>query len=186
MKRKYIVATGYAGVYAATDIIKEHQKELRSIYRSSFVSQMLRDVKTQSDIWSGADSSPLKWMSNDDALTERSEVCEAYIMPDGYLGALYDLAQTRRCGMRIRMRDIPVMQSVIEICELYGLNPYRIGTFARLTITEDPDMLLDEMSEQESSMSACIGYLTQGRDKLIIDKTHPEYINKPTGRDGHA
>ncbi len=101
-----------------------------------------------------------------------------YIMPYGYLGALYELARERRCGLRIRIRQIPVMQETVEICELYGMDPYRLPTYGRLVLTEDPDRLLEDIPEESRRMAACIGYLTEDHDKLIIDKTNIEYINR--------
>ncbi len=101
-----------------------------------------------------------------------------YIMPYGYLGALYELAQERGCGLRIRIRQIPVMQTTVEICELCGLNPYRLPTCGRLELTKDPNRIMEELTDAQRRMAACIGYLTDDHDKLIVDKTHIEYINK--------
>ena len=212
MGRTYIVAVGYAGAYKAADIIVEHEKELRSRYRSSFVDNMLEmhraaqryavgDTAAAAKGGAGPEAGSIGGSTpgpesvggagpepgnidgctrNKEALEENAvdETREASYMPHGYLGALYDLAEERKCGIRVRLRQVPVLQSTIEVCEMYGLNPYTLPTFARLYLTDDPEQLIEELDKPQQEMAACVGYLAEGRDKLIIDKTNVEYMNK--------
>ena len=190
MERTYIVAVGHAGAYKAAETIVEHEKELRSRYRSSFVDRMLEEARTILDAGAGtqagkgaeaqAETCTDAQMETDTTARTAAgnDVAAMHFMPGGYLGALYDLAEEHKCGIRIRVKAIPISQSTVEICEMYGMNPYQLPAFARIVLTQDPQRTIEEMDPQQREMAACIGYLTGGHDKVIVDKTNIEYINK--------
>ena len=132
--------SGYAGALGAAGIAANRRDELMKKYRADFIDRAINYCPEN-----------------------------ASVFEDGYLGELYRIAQERKCGIEIALKKIPVLQSTIEICEQYMLNPYRLKTDAQIILSE----------EKEIPGFACIGRLTGGRDKIITDKSSIEYINKP-------
>lgn len=73
-------------------------------------------------------------------------------------------------GFRVRVRDIPLEQEAVEICEALGLNIYETGS-AGLEIS------LDKYPYPEDAV--LIGYASAGKDKLLINGDDVSFLNRP-------
>ena len=101
----------------------------------------------------------------------------------GIFRALWELAERAETGIRIDLKKIPVKQETIEICEIFGLNPYELlSGGALLMVTADGDVLTEKLAEAGIS-AAVIGRLTDDNDRVIV--THGEdgdelrYLDRP-------
>ncbi len=103
----------------------------------------------------------------------------------GILALLYNMAKSRHKGLCIQAKEIPIRQSSIEICEYYGINPYRLKTRALLLLCDNGERILQILRREYPELADCaghIGYLTANKDKIIIDKEEIQYIDK-AGKD---
>lgn len=102
-----------------------------------------------------------------------AEVCAMHdISGGGIFRALWELAEVAQTGIRIDLKKIPVKQETIEICEVFGLNPYElISGGAGLFVTEDGEALVEKLAA-EGIGAAVIGKLTDDNDRVIV--THTE------------
>ena len=178
--RKDIVAVGYAGALRAAEITKKQERELRERFRSSFIDTVL--APEYGRLPEGFPDDPEDRTKRTDLIKrmrEGAEPAEAItVKPErGFLGTAFDLAVLRKCGLRLEQKKIPILQSSVEILELYGENPYRARTEGFLLLAGDGYALAEELRRQELP-AACIGSLTEGLDKLIVDKSVPEYLNR--------
>ena len=158
MEELDIVAAGYAGETGAACIAREKFNEMLRRFRKDYAEHL----------------------------------CEESVMPEpepgscsfvpvgegGILAALYLAAKERKCGLRIALRKIPVRQDTIELCELYGLNPYRLFSRCAVYFCGNGERLAEQLREK-GIPAARIGRLTRGLDKVITDKTETEYLNRP-------
>lgn len=96
----------------------------------------------------------------------------------GILAALYRIAAERKCGLRLRLRDIPVRQETVELCELFRLNPYRLRSRCLVILTPDGGCT-EEILRARGIPARTAGRLTAGLDKVITDKEETEYLNRP-------
>ena len=156
MEELDIVAAGYAGEAGAACIAREKFNEMLRRFRKDYAEHL----------------------------------CEESVMPDpepcacvpagegGILAALYLAAKERKCGLCIALRKIPVRQDTIELCELYGLNPYRLFSRCTVYFCGNGERLAEQLREK-GVPAVRIGRLTRGLDKVITDKTETEYLNRP-------
>jgi hydrogenase maturation factor len=101
----------------------------------------------------------------------------------GIFRALWEVAEKAETGIRIDLKKIPVKQESIEICEVFGLNPYELlAGGALLMIAEDGDVLVEKLA-QEGISAAVIGRLTDDNDRVIVtrgeDGEELRYLDRP-------
>ena len=101
----------------------------------------------------------------------------------GIFRALWEVAERAETGIRIDLKKIPVKQETIEVCEVFGLNPYELlAGGALLMVAEDGDVLVEKLA-QEGISATVIGRLTDDNDRVIV--THGEdgeelrYLDRP-------
>lgn len=102
-----------------------------------------------------------------------SGVCAMHdISGGGIFRALWELAESAETGIRIDLKKIPVKQETIEICEVFGLNPYELlSGGALLMVAEDGEALIEKLAET-GIPAAVIGRLTNDNDRVIV--THSD------------
>ena len=156
MEELDIVAAGYAGETGAACIAREKFNEMLRRFRKDYAEHLCEE----SD------------------MPEPEPCCFVPAGEGGILAALYLAAKERKCGLRIALRKIPVRQDTIELCELYGLNPYRLFSRCAVYFCGNGERLAEQLREK-GVPAARIGRLTRGLDKVITDKTETEYLNRP-------
>ena len=156
MEELDIVAAGYAGEAGAACIAREKFNEMLRRFRKDYAEHLCEE----SD------------------MPEPEPCCFVPAGEGGILAALYRAAKERKCGLRIALRMIPVRQDTIELCELYGLNPYRLFSRCAVYFCGNGERLAEQLREK-GIPAARIGRLTGGLDKVITDKTETEYLNRP-------
>jgi len=91
----------------------------------------------------------------------------------GVFGALYELAASAQCGIRVTKGSIPVSEETKRICALFQLDPYRTLSEGSLTIAVRPEKvqpLLDALASQ-SILAAEVGELTDSSSGMwIVDE----------------
>jgi hydrogenase maturation factor len=112
---------------------------------------------------------------------------EVYAMHDisggGIFRALWEVAEAAGTGIRIDLKKIPVKQETIEICEVFGLNPYELlSGGALLMITKDGEALTEKL-EASGIAAAVIGRLTDDNDRVIVtrseDGEETRFLDRP-------
>lgn len=158
-----IAVAGYAGEAGARMIAAARKEELRNYFREDYLLQI---IKGNTGVPDAADF--LKYGAEE-------------VIPvgqGGVLASVYAMAKERKAGVRIELKKIPVLQSTIEICEYYGLNPYRLFCGAFILLTGNGTRLAENLSGAGIA-SARIGMVTEGPAKIITDKEETEYLNRP-------
>lgn len=90
----------------------------------------------------------------------------------GIFRAVWELAEAAETGIRIDLKKIPVKQETIEVCEVFGLNPYELlSGGALLFVTEHGDVLAEKLA-QAGILGTVIGKLTDNHDRVVV--THTE------------
>lgn len=97
----------------------------------------------------------------------------------GIYSGLWQLAEKTGRGVEVMMDKISVEQATIELCEVYGINPYKMmSDGAMLMVTKNGDRLIRELKNNGIS-SEIIGYLTDSNDKVIVKNEDRRYIEPP-------
>jgi len=107
----------------------------------------------------------------------------AYVHPVGCGGiftVLWDMAETLKCGMEVTIRDIPVKQETIELCEFLRVNPYYLmsGEEVVLIVSVNGSCLLRRLMENRIH-AAAVGFITGGADKILHQGDSIRYLDRP-------
>ena len=158
-----IVVTGYAGLEGSLWIYQDEycRKKLLSRYPKSFFGVF----------------------ESMDLLTDRSEKLDtlyheaaarglaADASEGGVLAALWRLMKDAHTGGTYAQRAIPVLQQTIEVCEMFGLNPYRLyAPDCRVWLSEDTGSLAREAAPAGVPLRV-IGFTSKG---VAIKRTDTE------------
>lgn len=93
--------------------------------------------------------------------------------------ALWELAGYYGRGMRVKLRDIPVKQETIEICEVLEINPYHLLSGGCMLLTADNGYRLCEELCELGIPATVIGRTTSDLDKAIINGDGVGFLNRP-------
>ncbi len=96
----------------------------------------------------------------------------------GVFAALRELALKTGLGFTASLRDIPVRQETIEICEYYDIDPYRLySPGILLACVKDGEKLCRQLCG--SGIAAVrIGKMTAGRDRILKNGDEVRWLEK--------
>ncbi len=162
-----IVMTKWAGLGGVREIIRLRRDELEAHYRDDVIR---RAEGNKSDL------SVVK----EAALAAQHGVCAMHdVSQGGIFAALWDMAEASHVGMKIDLRAIPVCQEAVEVCELFGLNPYELESCGCLLMTSDAGYDIVELLEKEGVPAAVIGSTTEGKARAIYNRDDVRYLETP-------
>lgn len=96
----------------------------------------------------------------------------------GIFGSLWELGQSLNCGMEIMLRDIPIRQETVEVCELLDNNPYEEDSSgALLIVTKDAKVLVERLTAEGIS-AAMIGKLNSTNDRVLLSGGERRFLDK--------
>jgi hydrogenase expression/formation protein HypE len=97
----------------------------------------------------------------------------------GVFGALWEMAEAEGAGLEISLREIPIRQETVEICEFFDLNPYQSYSEGSLLILTENGRALTEKLENAGIPARIIGRTTPARDRILHNQGEIRYLDKP-------
>ena len=85
----------------------------------------------------------------------------------GIYEGLWEMGEALFCGIDAQLFEIPMKQAVIEICEYFDLDPYKLPSAGVYLIICKNGQWLSEQLENAGIPSACIGNITKGPDRIL-------------------
>ena len=169
--RPQILVAGYCGLFAAAELAADHADEVRAQFPAWLPAQIRQLYEKQC-----ADNGCLMTQRIGEALSPLAgtvritEDLPAMLFPLGEGGiykGLWELGETLFCGIETRLSDIPMKQSIIEICNLYQINPYKEDSQGScLLLCNHAQTALRILAEQKIP-AAVIGEITEGADRIM-------------------
>lgn len=98
----------------------------------------------------------------------------------GVFGALWELSRKIGVGLTVNLRDIPIRQETVEICEFYDLNPYELLSGGALIMVAENGQRLTEALQEEGILASVIGKTNAGNDKVVINRDETRYLTMPS------
>ena len=107
----------------------------------------------------------------------KSGVCAMHdVRNGGIFGALFELSRSTGVGLSVDLKQIPVKQETIEICEFFDINPYELlSGGCLLLVTEDGEALVDAL-EEENIPAAVIGRMMPDNDKIVVNGEETRFL----------
>ncbi len=97
----------------------------------------------------------------------------------GINAALWEMADMGKIGLTVSLRDIPILQESVEVCNHFDINPYELlSSGAILVTTSDGNKLVDACLDG-GTMAMVIGKVTKSNDKLIINEDEKRFLTVP-------
>ncbi len=94
----------------------------------------------------------------------------------GIFAALWELAEECGVGLEIELKEIPLKQETVELCEFFGVSPYELySDGCLLLIAQDGDELVRLLSE-ENIPATVIGKVRNGNDRVVINDDERRFL----------
>ncbi len=97
----------------------------------------------------------------------------------GIFAALWELGACAGVGLTVNLKEIPIKQETVEICNFFDINPYELsGTGALLCTTPDGNGLAADL--RAAGIEACIiGKITDSNDRVVINDEMKRFLEPP-------
>lgn len=162
-----IVMTKWAGMEGMLRIATEQEASLRERFSTGFMKQILSYKEA---VFSEKEIA----LAREAGVSIIRQVTEG-----GILAALWNLAKETGAGLEADLRQLPVLQETIEVCEHFRLNPYQLTSAGTLLlVTEDGENLV-EMLKEHDIPARIVGKLTDNNDKILQNGEEVRYIDRP-------
>ena len=162
-----IIMTKQIGISGTVAIAKEKYLELKEKFQVSYIKKAL-NLEHSMDIRKEA---AIGWRNNVRVMHDLSR--------GGIYAGLWQLAEITGRGVEVIMDKIKVNQETIELCEPYGINPYKMmSNGALLMVCDNGETVLNELVRQGID-AEIIGRLTDNNDKVILKNEDRRYIEPP-------
>ncbi len=163
-----LVMIGEVGLEGALRLLSEQRTELEKRFAPSF----LRTLEAKYDRMQVA----IKACENVVKLGER----HMHQVPEsGVLGGLWEVASASSLGMEVQLKELPISQEVIEVCEYLGVNPYRLGAAGTVIVVAHNGKELVREMEKIGHKAVVIGKTTDSSDKILCNGEDIRHIERP-------
>ena len=117
-----LVIAGTIGREGAAMIATEHADRLEERYAPSY-------IETAKHLFDDGSMSAVS-----DILQEREVISIHDVREGGIFAALWEMAAAKNVGLSVDLKNIPIRQHTIEVCEYFNLNPYMLRSGGTLLL----------------------------------------------------
>ncbi len=114
-----------------------------------------------------------------DILQEKEVVSVHDVREGGIFAALWEMAAAANVGLSIDLKNIPIKQYTIEVCEYFNLNPYMLRSGGTLLLACTNGARIVEQLKNAGVEAAVIGQTTAGNDRLIRYDEEARFLEPP-------
>lgn len=176
-----LVVAGAIAKAGARAALEKRKAELASRFRPAFLERLEAAVNEKLNLTPAllAQLGATEW---------------EYIEEGGVLAALWNISGAYEQGISFSLLKMPVKQEIIEVCELFDLNPYRLcsGECVLIAANHGADMV-QKLAEQDVFASV-IGKVEKGIARKVagiggigfLERPQPDEILKLEEEDYHA
>lgn len=169
-----IVYCGCAGLEGMLRLAEEEKGSLRERFSPSFLAQTEALKKA---LVSPGQILKLREEGKENSAFEISAVRQ--VGSGGILAELWNLAEESGIGMEISLSDIALKQETVEICELFGLNPYQMTSAGSFLITTDHADMVIRVLEKAGARAGKLGVATAQKARVITSGEEVRYLDRP-------
>lgn len=163
-----LIVAGYTGAKGAAIIAAEKRLELKQRFSENYIDNIINDAnQNQIEIANVEFLSKL-------GVTESEEAIEG-----GILTALWNLSGAYCLGIRFHLRKILIKQTTIEVCEFYGLNPYRLLSENCYLLVSDHGYDCIERLSEYGLEGAVIGKVENGIGREMVRLDGVGFLERP-------
>lgn len=158
-----IVLAGFVGLFETINIAKDNEESLKSRFPRMFFENLYEKEGTldSKDLENYLASRDLSYIS---------------LGNGGLFRGLWDLGETFSCGISVYLKDVQVVQEVVELTEFYNLNPYTADSYGAVLVrTENGEELVKSLLALNIE-STVIGKTTKSNDRVVFYDENVLYL----------
>lgn len=161
-----LVVAGYTGLAGTVQIIEKKQQVLQRWFQPDYLAAVIEYYHSVQPVSPADLGLP--------GITEWEASGEG-----GILKTLWDLSGAYETGIRFSLREIPVRQETIEICERLELNPYRLyADGCCLLVSDNGGRTVRQLAEQNVAAEV-IGVVMSGVAREMPGNGTMGYLERP-------
>lgn len=163
-----VIALGAIALSGTAKVVDKYSDRLKSRFRQDLLKAVFENASNSAGF----------------SIDELEEV-EAYIESGrgGIFASLWDLGELLNSGLYINLKEIPVYQETIEICNFLDINPYELESKGLYLIATKSGYALCEKLKNEGYNAAIIGHTTSNNDRIVKNGELVRYIEKNRGKE---
>lgn len=173
-----IVMAGFAGLCGSVILVRERRGLLSGRYPASFLDGAERQERF---LLHCPRQLPETVPSGGSSVYPFSEegVAAMYLLSEGGVFAgLWNMGKLACVGLEVYLKQIPILQEIVEICNFFDVNPYQMRSEGScLLLSENGGRLRDRMREK-GIFSEVIGMTTGNNDRVVINGGEKRYLQK--------
>jgi len=167
-----IVAIGVIGLSGIRRIIMERQEEILKRYTQDVIDRALGRLEE-------LDMTSLCGDINE-IIKEEGADAKIYSLSDcGILDCLWNISEKSHLGFEVDMRKIPVRQEIIEICEMFSINPYEMESVGTLLVTYSGKCGIVNILNEKNVNATIIGKIRSDNNKILKSLSEIRYLEMP-------
>lgn len=159
-----LVMTKSAGLAGAALLAKHYRENLHERYTYSFIDK------------AAAKETEVSVLSEIKVLKELGIRHMHDVAEGGVFGAVWELCERLCAGVELDLKQIPICQETVEICEYFDVNPYQLkGDGALLFLTHDSAAAIKALKAQ-GIPAAVIGRVNESNDRVLINEEETRFL----------
>jgi hydrogenase maturation factor len=168
-----LVISKWIGLEGTALLAKEKKEELTGKYPVPFIND-------------AADFKEYIQVADEAAVAIKSGVSAIHDLSNGgVFAALWEMGERAGCGLKVNLKNIPIRQETVEICEFFEINPYQfLAGGALLFATDDGEKLVTELGNA-GIPATVVGFLQDGKDKIIVNEDESRFLEMPQADEIH-
>ena len=168
--RQTLLMTKWAGLSGTAALARDREGELEREFAKAFI----REAAAFEGELSAKEDIALLEAAAGFGISYMKELGE-----EGVFGGLWELGEEMETALEVRLKDIPIRQHTVELCNFFDINPYSFPSEGSILLACDRGWELMHFLQGRGLSAAVIGYLTDGNDRVILYEDKERFL-EPT------
>lgn len=162
-----IIMVGSIAADTAVKLIDSKREELNKTLSDRFIDDARKKI------------SKINWTEEDIKEVAPDFYCK--LSDYGIFGGLWDYAESRDCGLSVKLSEIPILQETVEVCEVFDINPYVCPSESVYLLSVKSGYEAIYIFEKKGICATVIGRENDSNDRIIINGEEKRFLT-PTER----
>lgn len=162
-----IIMAGYAGDYGAAKLAFAKQAELERHFNPVFLSPVL-DADYTGDAISAVPAAEAAAAAGVRTMYACGE--------GGVYAAVWEMAENAGLGARIQLKEVPLKQETVEICDYFNISPYQLMSVGAVLLTATHGQKVLAELAAAGIPAVIIGHLTDDNDRVVLNEEEVRFL----------
>lgn len=185
-----LVVAGAIALAVTEQLLEEKKDKLEAHFSPSF----LRDARCLKEKFGAGDLRENRKEAEEGcckdgeiwkAAEKAGASCLIEVGEDGFLAALWKMAEASEVGLHVDLRKVPIRQETIEMCECFDVNPYEAPSGNCILAGFPNAYAFIEECEKRGIPAVLIGTVNSEKARLLYSGETCRYLDRPKKKMGN-